>query len=520
MYIVTVDIGTSSTKTALWTLAGDLVAEASSAYALERPAPLWAEIDPERWWEALCATVAAVVSTAGAGPHDVAAIGVDAIGWTLIPTDAEFRALTPAITWLDRRAEAEAAALRATPDAERLVALAANPLDAAYITPKLVWLRRNRPAVFAAARWFLDATGYIVARLTGEPGCDLTQAYGFHCFDLAGARWDEGAARAIGVPLDRLPPLRACGALAGGLTAAAAQRIGLAAGTPVLGGCLDAAAGALGAGVTRPGQTQDQGGQAGGMGMSISSVVVEPRLILSHHVLPGQYLLQSGTVGGGSLGWFRDVLGQIEATAASMIGATPFELFSRQAEAAPPGAGGLIFLPYMAGERTPLWSSAARGVFFGLSYSTTRGAILRAIMEGCAFAVYDNLRLAEALGFGVSEWLGAGGATHSEVWCQIKADVTGRPFVVARRADGGEGGHGLGLFALAAGALGQTSDVGALVEAMLPRRRVYEPDPQRHALYGELFGVYLSLSRGLHDDFERLAAIGQRAAGYQEGTTL
>lgn len=507
MYIVTIDVGTSSTKTALWTAAGELVAEAAGAYALDRPSPLWAEIDPERWWEALCATVGAVLAAGGVSPRDVAGVGVDAIGWTLIPTDGEFRALAPAMTWLDRRAEAEAAELRAGPDAGRLVALAANPLDAAYITPKLAWLRRHRPAVFEAARWLLDATGYIVGRLTGEAGCDHTQAYGYHCYDIANGRWDEGAARAIGAPLDRLPPLRSPGAIAGGLTAEAAARTGLVAGTPVLAGCLDAAAGALGAGVTRHGQTQDQGGQAGGMGMSVPMAVVEPRLILSRHVLPGQLLLQSGTVGGGSLGWFRDVLGQVEVAAAPLLGATPFELFSREAEAAAPGAGGLIFLPYMAGERTPLWSSTARGVFFGLSYSTTRAEILRAIMEGCAFAVYDNLRLAEELGFGVSEWLGAGGATHSAVWCQIKADVTGRPFVVARRADGGEGGHGLGLFALTAGALGWADDVGALVEALLPRRTVYEPHPARHARYGELFGVYHSISRGLLGDFERLAAI-------------
>ncbi|NTU84424.1 MAG: carbohydrate kinase, partial [Chloroflexales bacterium] len=306
-----------------------------------------------------------------------------------------------------------------------------------------------------------------------------------------------------------LPPLRACGEIAGGLTAAAASQIGLAPGTPVLVGCLDAAAGALGAGVTRPGQTQDQGGQAGGMGMSVPEVVVEPRLIFSHHVLPGQYLLQSGTVGGGSLGWFRDVLGQAEADAAKLLGRTPFELFSEQAATAAPGAGGLIFIPYMAGERTPLWSSTARGVFVGLSYATTRGEILRAIMEGCAFAVYDNLRLAEALGFTVSEWLGAGGATRSAVWCQIKADVTGRPFVVAQRADGGEGGHGLGLFALTAGSLGLCDDVGALVERLLPRRQVYEPSAARHALYEELFSVYYSVSRGLLADFERLSAITQ-----------
>ena len=178
------------------------------------------------------------------------------------------------------------------------------------------------------------------------------------------------------------------------------------------------------------------------------------------------------------------------------------------------GRGRLIFIPYMAGERTPIWSSTARGVFFGLSYSTTRGDMLRAIMEGCAFAVYDNLKVAEQMGATVVEWLGSGGATRSAEWCQIKADVTGKPFVVARRADGREGGHTLGLFAMTAHAIGLESDIGACVERLLPQRQVFYPRPEQHALYEELFGVYMSVSRKLMPDFDRLAAItrGQTAA--------
>jgi len=498
MYIVTVDQGTSSTKTALWDADGGLVSEASASYDLERPEPLWAQIDAERWWDACCSTVRAVLAQGGVRPADVAAVALDGIGWTLVPVDAAFRPLVPAMTWLDRRSEAEAAELRASPDAARLVDLVANPLDAAYITPKLAWLRRHRPDAFAAARWFLTASGFLVARLTGEPTCDLTQAYGFHCFDIRGEAWDPWAAALLGIPLDRLPPLGRAGEVAGGVTAASAAATGLAAGTPVLVGGLDAAVGALGGGVTRPGQTQDQGGQAGGMGMSVGAVVVEPRLIFSHHVLAGQYLLQSGTVGGGTLGWFREILGRPEL---------PFEALGEEAATAAPGSGGLVFLPYMAGERTPLWSSTARGVFFGLSYATTRAEIVRSIMEGCAFAVCDNLRVAESTGVTVTEWLGTGGAARSATWNQVKADVTGRPFVVARRAGGGEGGHGLGLFALGAREAGLAGDPAETVERMLPERRVYEPDPARHARYAELFEVYLGLSRGLLPTFDRLAAV-------------
>jgi xylulokinase len=182
-------------------------------------------------------------------------------------------------------------------------------------------------------------------------------------------------------------------------------------------------------------------------------------------------------------------------------------LFSLQAEQSPPGANGLIFLPYMAGERTPLWSSVARGVFFGLAYSTRRADVLRAIMEGCAFAVYDNLQIAEEQGVFVSEFLGSGGATQSPVWCQIKADIYGRPFIVAQRADGGEGGHGLGLFALAACAAGFYDDIAVCVDTLLPRRRLYEPSPQNHARYQALFQIYRNVSRKLMADFTELDRI-------------
>jgi xylulokinase len=182
-------------------------------------------------------------------------------------------------------------------------------------------------------------------------------------------------------------------------------------------------------------------------------------------------------------------------------------LFSAQVEKTPAGANGVLFIPYMAGERTPLWNSSARGVFFGLSYATTRGDILRAIMEGNAFAVKHNLRVAEQHGVAPQEFLGSGGATASAVWCQIKADVYGKPFIVARRADGGEGGHTLGLFALIARAVGMCDDIGACVEKLLPQRQVFEPNAERHALYEKMFDVYMSVSQKLLPDFEQMSRL-------------
>lgn len=506
-HIITVDVGTSSTKTSLWTEAGELVSHASSGYDLRRPEPLWAEIEGDIWWRAVCETIQAVLTISKVDPASVVGIGVDAVGWTLIPVDHAGNPMHPAMIWLDRRAEAETRWLKSLPEADALVDLNANPLDAAYITPKLIWLKRNHPEIFNSAYKFLDATGFIVSRLTGEFVCDFTQAYGYHFFDIRQECWDLQVAEKIGVPLDKMPRLSGSTEIAGTLTAKAAEQTGLKPGVPVIAGCLDAAVGALGSGVIKPGQTNEQGGQAGGVGISIDHIVVEPRLIFSHHVISGQYLLQAGTVGGGSLSWFRDQLGHPEVNAAHLLGQNPFEFFSKQAEMSMAGANGLIFLPYMAGERTPLWSSIPRGVFIGLSYSTTRADILRAIMEGCAFAVYDNLQIAEEHGVHVDEFLGSGGATQSAVWCQIKADIYGKPFIVAKRADGGEGGHSLGLFALTAHGIGLFDDIGACVSDLLPIRQVFEPSNENHALYQELFTVYRSVSRKLMDDFAQLDTI-------------
>ncbi len=509
-YILTIDVGTSSTKTALWNEAGQQLAEATQPYALNRPQPIWAEIDGNIWWEAVCTTVREVIARSSIDPQHLAGIGVDGIGWTLLPVDADGEALSPALIWLDRRAAEEAAWLKNLLEADQLIELCANPIDPAYITPKLLWLKRHQPQIFDTAYKFLTCSGYIVCKLTNRFTCDLTQAYGYHFFDIRGEQWSPWAADLMGIPLEKMPPLKACTDVAGTLTAHAGSQLGLPAGVPVIVGCLDAAAGALGAGVTRLSQTNEQGGQAGGMAVSVDRVVVEPRLIFSHHVLPGQYLLQGGTVGGGSLGWFRDVLGQVEVNAAQLLDHNVFELFSAQVEKTPPGAHGLIFVPYMAGERTPLWNSHARGVFFGLSYNTSRGDLLRAIMEGCAFAVYDNIQLAEQHDVTMQEYLGSGGATHSAVWCQIKADIYNRPFIVARRADGGEGGHSLGLYALTAQAVGVCQSASECVERLLSNRQVFEPSAERHTLYEDLFGVYYDVSRRLLDDFDQLAAIMQK----------
>jgi xylulokinase len=412
---------------------------------------------------------------------------------------------------LDRRAEAEAAWLRSLPEADYLVGLTGNPLDPAYITPKLVWLRRHHPAVFAATHRFLTCTGYIVQQFCGEFTCDLTQGYSFHLFDMVHDRWDARAAALLGVPLEKLPPLHRSTDVVGGVSGPAAATTGLRPGTPIIAGAVDAAAGALGAGVARVGQAADQGGTAFGMMLCVDRFIVEPRLILSRHIVPERYLFQGGTVGGGVLRWFWDTLGPWPDGENQAEG-SPYETMTQLAAEAPPGANGLLFLPYMAGERTPLWNSTARGVFAGLTYATSRGDMVRALMEGCAFAVYHAIVVAREHDAPLTEWLGTGGAARSALWCQIKADISGLPFTVARRVDGQPGDNTLALAVMAAQAAGYCDDIVARIDEVLCDRVVYEPAADQHELYQELFQTYLSVGQHLQSDFMELARLQTQGA--------
>lgn len=246
-HFLTVDVGTSSAKTALYDSDGRRLSASSASYPVFYPAPAWAEMDVENWWRAICSTTRQVIAQANINPRDVSGIAVDGVSWTLIPVDRSLKPFHPAMIWLDRRAEEEAAWLRAQPEAAQWIDLSANPLDAAYVTPKLLWLRAHRPKAFHEAAAFMNSTGYIAARMTGVLTCDLTQAYAYHFFDMRRAAWDSDVAGRLGIPLEKLPGLVSPLDVVGQLTRTAADDLGLPAGVPVIAGGLDAAVGALGA---------------------------------------------------------------------------------------------------------------------------------------------------------------------------------------------------------------------------------------------------------------------------------
>src|SRR5690554_1549873 len=327
-----IDSGTSGCKLTFFDFAGRVVAATAGNYYTDHPKVGHAEQDASVWWKVICQGLHNLIEGQKVDPGEIAAIGTDGISWVCLPVDRNGVPLRKAMIWLDRRAEKQAVWLRETLGEKEVIQLSGNPVDPAYIAPKMIWLRENEPAVYAQTAKFLQSNAYIVYKLTGEFSQDYSQAYGFHFFDMAKGAWNEKVADKMGITLDLMAPLYHCHEVVGTVSAKAAAETGLVAGIPVVAGGLDAACCALGAGVVKPGQTQEQGGQAGGMSIIVDQPLIHPQLILGYHVIPDLWLLQGGTVGGGgTLKWFGAELGHYEQQIAKILNKSTFAVMGDEA---------------------------------------------------------------------------------------------------------------------------------------------------------------------------------------------
>ena len=369
---------------------------------------------------------------------------------------------------------------------DKIFEVAGNSLQPSYTTAKIIWYKENLPEVYEKIDKILQSNSFIAFKLTGAITQDMSQGYGLHCFDMKKGSWDEGMCERLGIPMEFLPEICDCDHVAGTVTAKAAAECGLAEGTPVVAGGLDAACGTLGAGVIHPGETQEQGGQAGGMSICIDEYKADPRLILGYHVIPGKWLLQGGTTGGGGvMRWLHREIGE----------AFSMRELDGMAEAVPPGSEGLIFLPYMAGERSPIWDEDAKGVLFGLDFSKTKAHIVRACLEGVAFSLRHNLDTAGSLGVETGTLKAMGGAANSPLWTQMKADVTEKRIEVPAS----DTATTLGAALLAGVGIGLYRDFEEAVGRTVAVQRVYLPQEQHQAAYDKSYQTYLKLYPTLKD---------------------
>lgn len=485
-YLLGVDIGTSSCKTAVFDPDGKVIAQGGSEYPVSYPEKGWAEQDPADWWNGICRAVREMIGEGSINPADIAGIGIDGQSWSAIALDRNGNVLCPTPIWTDTRSETICRETAERLGEEKFFGLYGNPVSPCYTWPKILWYRKNRPEVFEKTEKILQSNSYIAYRMTGEITQDLSQGYGLACFDMRKGCWDDDACEALGIPRKLLPEIVNCHQVIGRLTKEAAEQTGLKEGTPVVAGGLDAACGTLGAGVVRPGQTQEQGGQAGGMSICIDQYAADPRLILSFHVVPGQWLLQGGTTGGGgALKWLRE----------TMCPGLSFAEMSELAEQAPAGSGGVTFLPYMAGERSPIWNPKACGVFFGLNFGVTRGQMIRACMEGVAYALRHNLETAEAAGAKAGILRAMGGSANSRIWTQIKADVTGCGIEVPAS----DTATTLGAAILAGVGTGVYQSFEEAAERTVSVKKTYTPNAEMKAVYDSGYEIYRKLYPALEE---------------------
>lgn len=486
------DISTTATKAVLVEPAGNVAGVGAAEYGFESPRPTWAEQDPALWWDGTIHAVRTAIAQAGADASQVAAVGLTGQMHGAVLLDAADRVLRPAILWNDQRTAHACDEIRAAVGPERLIEITGNDAVTGLTAPKLVWVRDHEPDVWDRIAHVLLPKDYVRLRLTGEHALDKADGAGTLLFDLAARDWSPEVLDALRIPRAWLPPTFEGPAVTGSVTATAAAATGLRAGTPVVAGGGDQSANAVGVGAVGPGVVALSLGTSGVVFAATTSPLHDPlgRVHAFCHALPARWHLMSVMLSAaGSLRWFRD----------TFAGGEPYDTLVATAADVPVGSSGLLFLPYLSGERSPHPDPDARGAFVGLTLSHDRRHLLRAVLEGVAFGLRDGLDLMVAGGMPApSQVRASGGGIASPLWRQVLADVLDAEIATVNTVEGAA--FGAALLAAPAAAWFPTAE--AAVEAIVRSTPVAQPGSDRER-YGEVHAAYRSLYPALTPFFHR-----------------
>ncbi|MEQ9606414.1 MAG: xylulokinase [Kiloniellaceae bacterium] len=496
-----IDLGAGSLKATLIDDAGTTLAEAAAPITTHNPKPGWSEQDPAEWWQALCTAVPQVLEKAGIAAGDVAAVGISAGAHIAVLEDAEGAVIRPAIMWNDQRSTAEAAELHERAG-EMIIATGLNRANPTWSLCQLAWLQKHEPQAIARTERLYIAKDWLRSRLTGDWTTDYSDALGALMSDVETRGWSPDICGLIGWDMATLPPVGAPEAIAGEVTEAAARATGLAAGTPVVIGSNDTTVELYGAGAITAGQGAIKLATAGVVFLACDRPEVHPPVSCYPHIMPGLWYMASGINACATAHrWVRDTF------FADLPKETAFAEMDRLAGTVAPGSDGLIFHPYLMGERAPHWDPKLRGAFIGLTLGHTRAHFARACYEGIAYALNDVLRTAKDLsGASFADMRLLGGGARSATWRQIIADVTGLTVKVPANGDASFGaalvaGVGGGVFASPQAAVARGAKI---VEEN-------RPDAGRHATYARMFDLYDAARRGLTPVSHRLHALQHEA---------
>jgi xylulokinase len=502
-YILAHDLGTSGNKATLYSEEGAQVASATVAYPSRFFNGTWAEQEPEDWWRAVCDSTRALLAQASVSPADIAVVALSGQMMGCTPVDKNGRALRPSILYCDQRATREADALLERIPMRDFYGICGHRVSASYTLEKLMWLREHEPDVFRQTRKTLCAKDYINCRLTGVMATDFSDASGTNAFDLNRFAWSEKLLDLAGLDGALFPKAVDSATIIGEISTEAARATGLAAGTPVAAGGGDGSAAGVGVGCIRPGTAYNCLGSSSWIGLTVEKPVVddEMRTMNWAHCVPG-YLHPTGTMqtAGSSFKWLAEQLCGEEAAAARVAGDSAYARIDEIIASVPPGANGVLFLPYMLGERTPWWNPDARGAFIGLNLASTRADMLRSVMEGVAMSlglIADIFRAHVP----IDALTVIGGGARSAVWRQILADACGCPVrTLTARAEA----TSMGAAVIGGVACGLFKNFDA-VNRFIAVDQTVSPDTERVALYRGRRALMERAYRGLIDVYAGLA---------------
>ena len=501
-----IDVGTSGTKTLAINAAGKVLAQATADYPCYHPKPLWSEQDPDDWWQATIKTIRAVVKKARLRPADVRAIGLSGQMHGSVFLDKKNQVIRRALLWNDQRTAAECEEIeKRAGGRKQLIKLVANPALTGFTAPKILWLRNHEPKNFAKLAKVLLPKDEIRRRLTGEFATEVSDASGMLLLDVVKRQWSKALLSKLELDANLLAKCYESEEVTGTLTPEAAKALGLSTECAVVGGAGDCAAGAVGNGIVRRGELSTSIGTSGVVFVHSEAPEVDPlgRLHTFCHAVRGKWHMMGVTLAaGGSLQWFANLFASSRGTKAKRD--VDFDHLTMEAGATPPGAEGLFFLPYLAGERTPHADPLARGAFVGLTLKHNRGHMVRAVMEGVTYSLRDCLAIIEEQGVTVQQIRASGGGAKSPFWRQMQADVLGKS-VVSMAADEGAA---FGAALLAAVGAGEYKDVPEACGATVKTTGTTKPSARAKQFFDRGFPVYQQLYRSLRDDFQAIAKLG------------
>lgn len=507
-YVIGIDIGTSGTKTVIFNKVGETVSSALQEYDLCQPEMGWAEQRPEDWWRAVCATIGESIKKSGISPKDIKGVGLSGQMHGMVLLDRHDGVIRPALLWCDLRTAPECEQITDMLGKKTLMDITGNPMIPAFTAPKIQWVKNHEQRSFEMINMILLPKDYIKFKLTGEYCSEYSDASGTGLLNITERRWSPRMCSALGISISNLPPLKESYQIMGHVTEEASKLTGLETGTPVVGGAGDQAAGAIGNGIVKPGMMSATIGTSGVVFAYTDRVTIDGkgRVQTFCHAIPNTWHVMGVTNGAGlSFRWLRDNLCEIEKLEARNSGKDPYEIMTSEAEKAEPGCKGLIYLPYIMGERTPHLDTKARGVLFGLSAVHNKSHIIRSFMEGVSYSLKDCLSVINSLGLMENSIRVSGGGARSGLWRQILCDVFASDVSTVNSKEG----PALGAAILAAVGVGLYESIPAACEACISEVSVKSPIDNDVKLYADYYKVYKNLYACVKDQYDQIDRIAR-----------